>query len=63
MKFKLNVSPVYPLVSLLGRAAGDVLAAVRGGHLEAVVLAQNAAVQRFDLEVRRGQVNGMHAGR
>ena len=55
--------PLYPFFPLLRGAAWVVLAAVAGGHLEAVVLAQDAAVKRLDLDVGRGQVDTMHAGR
>ena len=54
---------LYPSLSLLGRAAAVVLGAVTGGHLEAVVLSQQAAVQGFDLHVWRCQIYRVHAAR
>lgn len=54
--------PFYPFLPLLGCPTGDVLAAIACGHLEAMVLSQNATVQGFDLDVRSRQVDRMHAG-
>ena len=56
-------SPLDPLLLFLSRPAAVILGSITRGDLEAVFLSQDRTVQWLDLDGRRRQVYGMHAGR
>lgn len=55
--------PGEPFVAFLRRPAGDVLAAVRRGDVETVVLTQHAVVHGLDLRVPCRHVHRLHGAR